>query len=348
MTYYFLKRLYLFLIGFFIAVVSILSLGDLLVRLTLLPSLHAIPIILFLMLPLMGVFAIPLATSIGTHILTGKLCDNNEVLLIHYLPRLKFALFKTVGIFSLSLLLLYVPLVCEWAPRTYFRGKKYMVTLVQERLLQLEPGKFHTFLSAFSLYFQRKESISSGTRFVNLIIKSKFKDRPFIAIAQQGIFDGDILKLHEGTLLSVDQEKRYIVSFEDTEINLSTFWETNSGSAYLGEKDPKYMSWEEIKVKKHTGNSGARAEFHVRIARILWQLLFPFISLMIMLSLCRVGGNNLLLSFASGLGLMLVSYINVSMAQALKAQGAIFFVALYGVMIVYVSVVIFLYRRRKL
>jgi len=157
MISYFVRRLYFFLFCFFLLVIGVLSFGDLLVRLTLLPSLGAIPVIFVLMIPLMSIFAIPLATSIGTHVLVGKLCDNNEVLLSHFLPRLKRALFISVGIFSLSIMVLYVPLVCEWAPRTYFRGKKFMVMLAQERLLQLEPGKFHSFLGAFSLYFQYKD-----------------------------------------------------------------------------------------------------------------------------------------------------------------------------------------------
>ena len=154
--------------------------------------------------------------------------------------------------------------------------------------------------------------------------------------------------MYEGTLLSIDQEKRYVISFEETEINLSTFWDTHSGAAYLGQKDPKYMGWTEIQERKQQGDVGARIEFHIRIARILWQFLFPFIAIMLMLSLCRVGGNNLLLSFTSSLVLMLVSYVNVSMAQAFKAHQNVFFVALYGGMAISVAVVMCLYKKQRL
>jgi lipopolysaccharide export LptBFGC system permease protein LptF len=346
MVFYFLKRLYLFLVCLFFGIICILSLGDLLVRLTLLPSLGAIPVILMLMFPLLSIFAIPLATSLGTHILAGALCDNNEILLVHFLPRLKKALFWSVFIFSLSIMIIYVPLVCEWAPRSYFRGKKYMVTLVQERLLQLEPGRFHTFLSKLSLYFQDKKSTQNGIVFENIIIKSGAKGRPFIIVSQKGSFEGNIFKLHNGTILSVDNQKQYVVSFEETEISIDTFWSTQGGDDYLGVKDPKYMHWSEIKKKKESGDRGALVEFHVRIARILWQFLFPFIALMVMLSFCQVGGNSLFLSFSSSLVIMLVAYINVSMAQIVNSE-YLFFTLLYGVMLGCVSLVVYLYKKRE-
>jgi len=183
--------------------------------------------------------------------------------------------------------------------------------------------------------------------FRNIIIKSGAQGRPVIIIAKTAVFKDEICTLSNGSLISVDNEKRYIASFEKTDITLATLWSTQEKGPVFNIKDPKYMHWSEVLENRSRGHKGARTEFHIRLARALWQFSFPFIAVLITLSLCGVGGNSLFLSFTSSLLLMFFSYISIGTAQAFRDAIVTFLIILYGSIALLFSFSLLMYRRYK-
>lgn len=352
MISYFLKRFYRSFFAFFGTIIALLALGDLLVRVALLPSLRSIPIIVFIMFPFMSLFATPLATSLSVQTTLGKLLDNNEMLLFYYLPALRKKLYAALFLFSSIFMIFYVPLVFEWAPQSYFMGKRFMVVLAKERINQLQPNVFHSFFSKFFIFFKKKEWVYDEkleewqSQFNGLIVVTQQDARKVIITAQHAYFKDHAFFLYDGMVYSFDESARYTVTFKESCIYLERLWK-HYLDLEISSKDPKYMSFQELWQEQNHDNAPAVIEFHSRVIRVVWQSLFPFLCYWIIITWGIVGGNNLLLSMTSSLLCMFFSYLNIGLAPLFKNHVIGALVVLYGLLLAIVMIIILLYKKRN-
>ncbi len=335
---YFLKRFYWTFTSIFLILLGILGFSDLLIRLTVLPSLSSVPKILALMLPLIAVLALPLATSLTISIVLGKLYEDSEVIMLYFLSRANRKLIKSIIIFSISIAIPYSYIVFEWAPKSYFRGKQFIVTLAKDRISQLESGVFHNLMSKGSIYFQQRYK----DNFKNILLIYRKNNIKYIVSAKNGILTDTTFMLQNGTMTTNTNGKNYIATFATTELNMEKiFQEEVSGVASI---DPKFLSTLEL-FKTFSFRKDVYIELQVRIAQVLWQILLPFLVYFIMLFWCVIGVNNLFVSILIASGNFLLSYMVIGIGKALAKQFVIISFILYFIPIIILFLLI-LKRKR--
>ena len=316
---FFLKRFYKNFIIFFVALILILAASDLFMRLPVISSMRVLPKIFLLMLPLMAQFAIPLSSCLVVQNVLGNLHVEDEVILLYYFSGAKAVLYKAVLFFSLSLLVFYVPIVTSWAPKSYRKGKLLILDLAKRHFSDLQPKKFHNLSNNFTLFFEKQKRENEKIKFhkILLMFKEKQGDR-FIINANKGFLSNDTLFLENGAMQSVGSSKSYIANFNQTEIDLKRFLNLENPKFKI--KDLKFFTSRELSLIKKD-NLPAFIEYHKRIAHILWQFLFPFLSLFLIMLFAKRKSNLLISVFLSG-SLFLSSYILLNMVKALSFLGA--------------------------
>lgn len=351
-TLYFLRRFYKSFFVFLVLLILILAFGDMLTRLAVLPSVSSIPKLILLMLPLMGVFAVPVASALSVFTVVGQCYQYNEVLIFHFLPRIRGEIYKAIFIFSLSILPLYAFLVFDFAPKSYLEGKKFIVTLAKEHLSQLEPDKFHYLLPNFVIFFQEKSASSSvggGTEFRKILLMYQGNDKQqYIMTARKGLLDGSVLYLKNGFMQNQNAPNSYLGTFEETQISIEQLFncDTNEKSIKkIQDKHSKFLTWKDLRLFKNKILS-VLIEYHSRIAKILWQLLLPFLSFWVLCIWGRLASNNLVLSILGTTVLFLFTYLHVNIVRIFWISYSFGFLFLYG-MIFFVSAFAYFLQQRS-
>ncbi len=327
---FFLKRFYKNFFIYFIILILILASSDMFLRLPAISSFSAGIMVFILMLPLMSQFAIPIASCLSVLMVIGNLYVEDEILLIYYFRKSRYALTKSLFVFSLSILILYVPIVTEFAPQTYKKGKQLILNLAQKHFASLCPKKFHNISSNFTIFFEKQLKNNQKLEFVKLLLFFKEKSgQQYIVNAQSGFLANNILLLKNGTIQNISLDHAYISSFEKTEINLNQF--IDSQERFLDRKDLKFYTLRELNnlenMQMDINRSDKTIKFldiliekNKRIAQILWQFLFPFLSLFLIIYFAKSKSNLLIGIFLSGF-LFLISYILLNIIKTLAFLG---------------------------
>lgn len=255
-------------------------------------------------LPLVCVFAVPLATCLSVQLTVGNLFIGNEVLLLHFLLRARKSIGRAVGIFAIVLTLLYIPLVFEWAPNSYWNGKSFLLSIAQKQVEQMQPGVFHQLGSKASIFFKNK----TKNAFSEMIISFREQQTPYTICAQMGELENGILVLTNGAMHSWSGKREYQAQFETMELALEKIFLKNDGGSV--QKPTKFFTYSELMAAQ---DEPAFKEWHKRIVQILWQFLLPFLSLWAMLVFAQAKSNILLSIILSGF-LFLFSYISLNSA----------------------------------
>jgi lipopolysaccharide export LptBFGC system permease protein LptF len=315
---FFLKKFYKSFFVFFISLVLIFAASDLFVRLPIISSPLVLPRIFILMFPLMAQFAIPLASCLSVQFFLGNLYIEDEIVLIYFFNSAKNVLQRAVLIFSLSLLTFYVPIIFSWAPKSYKKGKILILDLAKKHFSDLQPGKFHNLSKKFTLFFEKQNRIDDVVEFYKILLMYKDKSgNRFIINSKSGLLSNDILFLKDGVMQNVDSKKSYSASFKTTQIDLKQFLDLQNPQFKI--KDLKFFTSKELNLIKKE-NLFAFIEYHKRIAQIIWQFLFPFLSLFLIMLFARRKSNLLLSVFISGV-LFLTSYIVLNLVKTLSFLG---------------------------
>ncbi len=349
---YFLRQFYLRFFFLFAALLFVLTSADMLMRLATLPSVTFIPNIFLCMLPLIAIFAIPIASCLAVQTTVGELYASNAILLLKFLSSTKRALHKALFIFAFSLLIPYAVLIFEWAPRSYANAKQLIITFATEHLSSLDPGIFHHPTDDFSIFFKQKKQylIAEGkeaTKFFDLLLVMRAEDHEYMMSAKEGELVDNMLSLKDGTMYNERDGKKYIASFGQTEINIDQLTGPKPGvgkEEKIEDLQTKFLGWDELQAIKNN-HPKAAVEFHVRIVRIIWQLLIPFLGLV---GLVRFGTPlryNLMVSVAWTGGLVIFSYLLLSIAGAFWKNGLMALVLLYGISGVTFTIIQDLYRK---
>ncbi|MCK4265159.1 LptF/LptG family permease [Candidatus Babeliales bacterium] len=333
---------------FFVGLLWVLGFGDLLIRLTVLPSLASIPKIILLMLPLVSSLAIPLAACLAVCIFLGKLHEENVIVMLSFIPSIRKQLFRAVLLFALVLAIPYSYIVFEWAPKNYFKGKQFILTLAKDKLSQLEPGVFHNLMSKGIIYFKNKEYSEGAHKdicYKQILLMYRSGKAKYIATAQEGFLKGDSLLLKNGTLETCSNQKNYIATFETTEINIDEVLH-NDFLSNIEDREAKFLTWKQL-INHEYKKKSVVAELHSRIGQVLWLILLPLLSFFGVFALGRLGSNNLLLCVALSSFNFLSFYIGVALSKAASSDLVLMQIVLYGVPLGLFLVWLLFFKKRR-
>lgn len=344
LNFYFLNRFYKYFFFFFFILAFIFTVSDLFVRLPMLPPIQSTPKLAYLMLPLMAQFAIPLASSLAIGMTLGDLYMDDEIILFYYFSKIRKAVYRSIFIFSFSLIIFYIPLIFVWGPESYKKGKEFLINLAKEQFYKLEPNKFHNPFPKFTLYFKEKKIENDILTFKKLLLMYQEKDNSrYIINAQQGHFvDNKILYLTNGVIQNIAPNKNYFLSFENTEIKINQLFESKIESTQ--DVPLKFLSFKSFKDLTHENNQ-IKMELVKRIAQIIWQFLIPFFSLFLIVLLAQKKSNILTCLASSGF-IFFVYYITMSVSQVFYKNPLITILILYLPLILFLVIFKYFYYKK--
>lgn len=274
------------------------------------------------MLPLVAIFAVPIAGALAVALTIGNLFARDELLILRYFSQARRHLGGAVLIFSLFLVLIYAPLVFWGAPKGYWAGKQFLIRAAHQQIENLPAKTFHHIASRCTIFFKNKERTETeDTRFEDILLmvqeKKKKKvtkgDNPavkeYLVTARHGMLQKGVLVLFDGTIYNNAIGDHCVAVFKSLEI---AFEEMFFGSANQLSKPVKFLTINELPAVS-SDNISAWKELHKRSGQILWQLLLPILVFLAMMLLARQKSNLLLGVVVTGV-LFLVSYISVNMA----------------------------------
>lgn len=336
---FFLKRFLQQSILCFILITLFLAASNVFVRLPGIMSIQVIPTLFLVMLPLVSLFALPLACPLAIQAVIGNLLVHEELLFLMFVKRARSALYKAILLFTLITMSIYVPLVFFWAPSSYNRGKQLLIGYAYEQLRHLESRVFHTFIDGISVYFNKKIVKNNCTQFgdIFLVITSKNHERYFFT-AQQGELLQERLMLKQGSLIFIKNNQCYSAQFAQVIIDAGQLWHLEQDFRV---QDAKFKLLPQL-IQDYSKSRASYIELHKRLAQLLWQLLIPFIAVFLMIMTLRQRKATLLRSIiVSGL-LFFAQYITLTLAQATQHS------SLSALILFYLPpLVIFLYCLRK-
>lgn len=277
------------------------------IRLASVPFSFNIMRLFWLMLPLIFIFAVPIASSLAVGITVGNLYVRDELLLLHYFPDIRKKLELAVWIFSLVLLVFYIPIVFQIAPSSYWKGKRFLVRAAHIQIENLPPQKFHTVASRCTIFFRDKNK-TGQTQFKDILLMVKQKNKKqYLVTARFGVLQDGKLYLTDGTIYNHDAKNQCVATFKTLEIAFEKmFFDSEKNIS----KPTKFMAWDEL---IESDRDRAKQEFHKRVGQILWQFLIPFFMLWMIMILGRKK-NNFLTNIIVGGGFFLFSYVSLNMA----------------------------------
>jgi lipopolysaccharide export LptBFGC system permease protein LptF len=262
------------------------------------------------MMPMVTIFAMPIAAMLAVGITVGNLFVRDELLLFNYFPSVMRQLSRSVIIFSIILSALYLPIVFTFAPQGYWEGKRFLIKSAQLHIENLPAQEFHTMTSRCTIFFKKKIVEKDKTIFKELLLMTKEKSgKQYLTTAKEGLLEEGCLNLLQGTIYNHATENHRIASFKKFMFNFEEMFFESDNSLL---KPTKCMTLKELFASKVTVSQWQ--ELHKRLIQIVWMLFFPILMLWLMLLLGRAKSNVLLSVVITG-GLFLFSYITANMAH---------------------------------
>jgi len=327
---FFLKRFILQFLAAFFIIVLILGASNLVLRTEFISGFFAILQIFFVMLPLMAIYATPLASGIAVQKVVGDLMGEDELLVIDFFSRAKKSLIYATLAFSILLSVFYVPLVFEYAPQSYLLGKRIILNLAKQQFLHLEPQKFHSPYPGITFYFKEKKYAQNGPRFCNLFLAFHSKNERYVFTAKEGFFEKNKIFMLDGSVHTISEDKRYAAIFNETTINLDKILNLEKSENTLNLL--KFCNAKQL-LTILGDNGDAAFELCKRLAQTLWLFLFPLIALCLICIFGRKKSNLLFAVVSSGI-LFFLSYIFIAAAQVVSHN------ILLAVLFLYVPIIV--------
>jgi len=270
---YFLKRFYISFALYFAILTFLFAVINIFLRLHLIHSPSIIPLLAWSMLPVVTTFAFPFAATMAVCTQVSNLRQQQECLFIRISKRAQRAILCAVGLFSLSIALLYMPVVFYWAPYSYRQGKIMIANIAYQQISDLTPNKLHTPFPGAALYFKNREFTHKDPRLEHLFFSYTDKDeKQHIFTARYGLKKDNTFVLQNGAMVVGAFNQNNHVTFESCTLFLDQLIKKQSPSLY---SQTKYLSISQLFANVWL-DSKALLDFHKRIAQQVWQFLLPF------------------------------------------------------------------------
>jgi lipopolysaccharide export LptBFGC system permease protein LptF len=296
---------------------------NLFLRLPFIADAGAIPLLVLTMLPLMTLFSLPISSSLAIATVRAQHVIHQELLVLSFFKNARRALIQAILIFSTLATMLYAILVFQLAPQSYQKGKQLLIKAAQERLLSLEPNKFHSPFSSVTFFFREKDKRDPDNPAFNklflVFIPSRERNERYFFTADRGLIKRDRLFLYNGSMHTFKGGHIHSATFQETEIDFQRFIDVEKNRTQLS--NLKFFTWDKLIASWQTERD-ALIEFHKRSAQSLWQFCSPFI----VFFLASVLGLTSLIANVVLCGIVyLFSYISMTGAQT---QGTALWLAL--------------------
>ena len=303
-----------------------------------------LPVLIMLLLPVMTLFALPLASSMAVYITVAEHKERDELVIISFLSKAMQALRYSVVLYAFLCSVVYAIFAFYLAPQGYVLSKRLFFNVAKDQFLQVEPGVFHSTIPAVSFYVQAKKlTADKQTLFEKLILvlRKKNSEQLFIA-ADSGFFDERQLVLHNGHIVSYKNEQVHTAFFKKTAIQID---------AYIAPPQEKKLVMQSrfLTVNMlwaHTSDDYEMSfELHKRIVQTGWQ----FVLILLAFAYALIRKKSSLLSCVLMCGMtFLASYLMISLAQGYTQHGLLCLGLLYGPLVVaFISSVIIILKRRN-
>ena len=323
---YVLRGLYSRFVLVFSVLLFVLAIADVLMRLRQLPAVAFVPELFAYALPVIALFALPIAASIAVQTQIASWYENSAVVLFRSLGGMQHMLRRALMFFSFTLGLCYLPLVFEVAPRSARAGRSMVLSFAKEHLRKLEPGITHQLGGGSLIFFAKRNEREGALHFKKILLRMRDPHGSHVLSAQEGVMRDDRLYLYNGTM-HTESKKHISASFASMHLDLDRVLTPPQEST----RAPKasYLSLRELgRIMLY--DRKAALEFNARLMRLLWMLMFPFLALAGIQWLGREGHARLAQSLGWSAGLFLVSYIIISVASACTSNLLIAYPLLYG------------------
>lgn len=328
-SFFFRKFISQFLIVVAITI-TLLGASNLVLRTEFITGIVAFMQVFFVMLPLMAIYAVPLAACIAVQKVVGDLMVEDELLVIDFFYSAKKALLYATFAFSILLSIFYAPLIFEYAPKSYLVGKRIILNLAKKQFLHLEPQKFHSPYPGITFYFKEKKMEQNKPKFCSIFLAFNSKNGRYIFTAKEGFFERNKIFMIDGSVHTINEDKRYTAVFKETTINLNSLLnlEKNENALNL----IKFCNIKQLLMVLKSDND-AVFELCKRLAQVFWVFLFPFLALCLIFILGRKKSNLLVAVLSSGL-VFFLSYIFISGAQIVRHN------MLFALLFLYVPIIL--------
>ncbi len=339
---FFLRRFFYIFFLFLFLITVILGVGNVFIKLSMFTSVDALWFIFLALIPLMGIFAFPIAAGLAVHTTVGNLMVEDQLLMVHFFSSAKRSLWASVLVFSFAITAAYIPLTFYWAPQSYWAGKRALLQLAKRQFFQFEANKFHTPFPGVTVFFKQKNIEKNIPHYSTIFLSFNNKQgERYLFTAQQGMLENNCLYLHHGSVYTINIGKHYFATFEQTEINLSKIF--NLEKDLLQGHQAKFLTMAELKSNSDQESS---FEFHKRVAQMLWLLFFPILALM---SVLAWGGrkSNLLQGLSFNGVLFLVSYVSMSLAHVMWTHFYSAAIFLYAFLLAVFGLILTLYLKKN-
>ncbi len=324
---------------FYLCLVPLFLSCDFIVRLAVAPfSIRLFKLFLF-MVPMVSVFAVPIAASMSVGVVVGGTISRNEILMLRFFPSAKKSLELSLFLFAIVIASIYIPLVFNWAPNSYWKGKSFLVRTIQTHIENLSPKKFHPVASKCTIFFKSKNKNWGGnvssTRFDDILLMMRDKDeKKYLVTARYGILQNGVLELFLGTIYNEDNGTngtKCIASFKSLEISFERMFFDKKNNL---NRSKKFMTTRELLNEYYNNsNDDAWREFNKRLIQIIWQIFLPFLVMFSMIIFGRQK-SNILLSVVISAFLFLFSYLSINMAYFFLQKSLVYIVLFYSVPLV--------------
>ncbi len=310
----------------FCVLVFVLASADVLMRLGQLQAAAFATELFIYAIPVIALFALPIAASFALQTQIASWYENSAIVLVRSLAGMQRKLRHALVVFSLSLGLIYTPLVFDIAPRSASAGRNMVLCFAKDHIRKLEPNVTHQLGDGSLIFFRGKKEQGDALHFNNILIRFRDAHGSQVLSAQEGALQKDRLYLYNGTMHS-DSSKQISASFGSMHLDLDRVLGTPSTSTHQAK--PSHLSWPELFEQLFT-DSAVTLEFHTRLVRLLWLLCFPFLALSGIAWLGREGHMRLTHCLSWSAGTFLVSYILISVASTLAGARIFAYLLLYG------------------
>ena len=322
---YVLRGLYTRIAISFSILLFVLATADVLMRLGQLQIAGFLPALFVYALPVISLFALPIAASIAVQTEVGSWYENSAIVLFRSLGGMQHVLRRALLVFSCTLGLCYLPLVFDIAPRSAGAARNIVLHFAKDHLRKLAPHVTHQLGSGSLVFFHEKSERDDALTFRKILIRFRDSHGSHVLSAQEGALHDDRLYLHNGTMHS-DSGKHLSASFGSMHMDLDRFFTVPEGTV---QDKASHFSWQQL-MRNMFSDSKVALEFHTRLVRLLWLLIFPFLALSGIAWFGREGHARLAQTVAWSSGLFLVSYILISVASALAGSPLLAYPLLYG------------------
>lgn len=324
---YFLRRFMQQASIYFAVLVALFLSCNLVTKLPVVYTFSTIPVLIWLLLPVMALFALPLAASMAVFSVVASHKIYDELLMLDFLPPARRALRRAGLLFALGTGLIYAILALCIAPNSYLASKKVLITAVKDQLVQLEPGIFHQPLPMVSFFVQEKhyDQVLHSTVFTNLMLVITQRSGEWLLFtAHQGFFYQGSLALCRGRLVALQGKQVHAAAFQRTYVNLESY--VGPGEQVKGLSGAKFQTISGL-LGIYSSNHEAYFELHKRFAQTLWHIILVLLALVLAYLLQQ---SSLLASICWCGSIFLFSYIMVALGQTLQHVPILALALLYG------------------